>query len=192
MAINEFIGMRRVTIRNNATGGAGTFNVLTPDKIGSDGLTLSSEVNELTISSFIGDITTDNGVNVNAATLSLIPVSIADLAAIWPDGYDTTTKSWGTPVGGCVARDVDLAFEKVCDTKGAVLLKHCSIAPAFEMAFSRDDAPTIEVNVYPTYQAGSEYGLTGDNATQLYPYRFYDGVYDPATGTITYDGVVIP
>lgn len=191
MSVNNFIGMRRVTIRNNTSGASGTFNVLTPDKIGSDGLTVSTEVNELTIGSFAGDMVMANGINVNAATLSIIPVSVADLAAIWPEGYDETTHSWGVPIGGCAATDTDLVYEKVCDTKGNIILKHCSIAPAFEGQFSRDDAFTIEANIYPSLSAGSEYGLTGDNAAVLYPYRFYNGTYDPATGVIAYD-VVAP
>lgn len=189
---NDFTGMRKVTIKNNVTGGTGTFTVFGPEKIGADGLVLPLEVNELTTSTFAGDTTSPNGTNIGTATLSLVPVSIDDLKNVWPTGYDTTTNSWGVPIGGCESSDCTLAFEKVCDTKGNIILRHCAIAAAFELALSRDDAMAIEVNVYPALAPGSEYGLTGDLADAMFPYRVYNGVYDPSTDTVTYDSVTPP
>lgn len=187
MGVNDFAGMRQAIIRNNATGAAGSFNTLTPDKIGSDGLSFATETNEMTTSSFAGDRTTDNGTNLSASTLSVIFESVEDLAAVWPEGYDEATGSWGSPIGGCSTKDADVAFEKVCDTKGNILFKHCSVATAFSGSISRDEAFTVEVNIYPQLSPGSEYGLSGDAATEQFPFRFYDGRYDPSTGTVTYD-----
>lgn len=189
MSASEFTGMRKVTIKDTATGGTGTFVVMNPEKIGSDGFTIALETNEITTSSFAGDTVTPNGVNTSAATLSLIPKSIDDLASIWPNGYDSTTGSWQPPIGGCTLNDVTLAFEKVCDTKGNVILRHAHIALAFELALSRDDTFMAEVMVYPTLSLGSEYGLDDTDGldTEMLPYQIYNGVYDPSTDEITFD-----
>lgn len=187
MAASEFTGMRKVTIKDTSTGGTGTFIVNTSDKIGSDGFTASLETNELTTSSFAGDIVEPNGTNVSATTISLLPKSIADLAAIWPQGYDSTTETWQPPIGGCTNQDVSFVWEKVCDTKGNVILRHAQIGLSAEFAMTRDDSMTIEVMVYPTLSLGSEYQLSGDLATEMFPFQFFDGVYDPSTDTIAYD-----
>lgn len=187
MGASEFTGMRKVTIRDTATGNTGTFVTLSPDKIGSDGLTIPLEVNETTTSSFAGDTVEPNGINLSAATLSLIPKSKDDLIAIWPQGYDETTGAWQPPVGGCTITDVTIAFEKVCDTKANVILRHAQVALAFELALTRDDTFTPEVMIYPTLSLGSEYGLAGDWADQMIPYQIFDGTYDPSTDEVTFD-----
>lgn len=187
MGASEFTGMRKVTIKDTVTGGEGTFVVLTADKIGSDGITIPLETNEITESSFAGDITSPNGTNVGAATLSLIPKSIDDLAGIWPHGYDATTGSWQPPIGECILDDVTIAFEKVCDTVGNIILRHAQIALSFELSITRDDTFTAEVMVYPTLSLGSEYGLDGDFATKMIPYQIFNGVYDPSTDEVTFD-----
>lgn len=189
---NDFTGMRKVTIRDNTTGGTGTFAVMTPDKIGADGLSSTLETNELTTSSYAGDITSPNGTNIAASTLTLLPTSIKDFKAIWPTGYDEATGTWQPPIGGCTSADATVAWEKVCDTKGNQILRHCQIALSGEFAFSRDDAMAIEVSIYPVLSEGSEYGLSGDKANQMFPWQFYDGVYDPATDKVTFDGVTAP
>lgn len=191
MGASEFTGMRKVTIRDTSTGNTGTFSVLTADKIGSDGITIPLETNEITTSSFAGDITEPNGTNVGSATLSLIPTSIDDLAAIWPQGYDATTGSWQAPIGECILDDVTLTFEKVCDTVGNIILRHAQIALSFELAISRDDTFTAEVMVYPTLSAGSEYGLDDTDGfdVKMIPYQIYNGVYDPSTDEVTFDAV---
>lgn len=187
MASSDFTGMRKVTIKDTATGGSGTFVVLTADKIGSDGITIPLETNELTESSFAGDITSPGGTNVGTATLSLLPKSVNDLASIWPSGWDATTESWQPPIGGCILNDVTLAFEKVCDSKGNIILRHAQIALAFELSISRDDSFVAEVNVYPTLSPGSEYGLSGSLATAKIPYQIYNGVYNSTTDVVAFD-----
>ena len=189
MGASEFTGMRKVTIKDTATGGSGTWVVMNPDKIGSDGFTIALETNEVTTSAYSGDTVAPNGVNTSSASLTLIPKSIEDLAAIWPVGYDTTAGSWQPPVGGCTVSDVTLVYEKVCDTKANVILRHAQIALAFELALSRDVTFMVEVMVYPQLSLGSEYGLAGDNASEMFPYQIYDGVYDPSTDTIDFDDV---
>lgn len=186
MAISDFTGMRKLIIRDN-TGTASTFATLTADKLGSDGLTIPLETNELTESSFAGDLVVDNGTNIGTATFSALPKSTEDLKTIWPDGWDDTTKSWGPPIGGCTIKDATLVWEKVCDTKGNIILKHCSIGLGFELANTRDEAFMITVNVYPTLSSGTEYGLSGDNAQKQFPYLVYNGTYDPTADTITFD-----
>jgi hypothetical protein len=187
MGASEFTGMRKVTIRDTATGNTGDFVVMNPEKVGSDGMSIPLEVNEVTESSMAGDVTAPNGVNVGAATLSLIPKSKDDLAAIWPQGFDATTGSWQPPLGECILSDVTIAYEKVCDTKANVILRHAQIALSFELALARDDTFTAEIMVYPTVSLGSEYGLAGDFATKMIPYQIYDGVYDPSTDVIAFD-----
>jgi hypothetical protein len=187
MGASDFTGMRKVTIRDTSTGSTGTFVVMNPEKIGSDGFTASLETNELTTSSFAGDTVEANGTNINATTVSLLPKDIGDLAAIWPNGYDAATGSWQPPIGGCVLNDVTFAFERVCDTKGNIVLRHAQIGLGAEFAFTRDDSLTIEVSVYPTLSPGSEYGLDGDLEDQMIPYQMYNGTYDPATDVVTFD-----
>lgn len=187
MGASEFTGMRKVTIRDTSTGNTGTFVTLSADKIGSDGLTIPLEVNEVTESSFAGDSVAPNGVNISAATITLIPKSKADLAALWPQGYDETTGSWQPPIGDCIVQDVTLAFEKVCDTKANVILRHAQIALSFELAITRDDTFTPEVMIYPTLSPGSDYGLEGDLADAMIPYQIFDGTYDPSTDEVTFD-----
>lgn len=186
MGASEFTGMRKVTIRR----GAEDFVVFGADKISSDGFRASLETNELTTSSFAGDIVEPNGTNIGGTTITLLPKSIDDLADIWPEGYDPTTGSWQPPIGGCTSTDVTFVFEKVCETKGNVVLRHASIGVGAEFAFSRDDSLSLEVMVYPTLSLGSEYGLSGDLATELLPFQFFDGVYDPSTDEIDFDAVV--
>jgi hypothetical protein len=187
MALSQFTGMRKLVIRDNTKGAQATFATLTADKIGSDGITVPLETNELTESSFAGDMTVDNGTNIGTATFSALPKTIEDLKTIWPDGWDETTGSWAPPIGGCTIKDATIAWEKVCDTKANLILKHCSIGLGFELTMTRDDAFTMTVNVYPSLSSGTEYGLTGDNATKMFPYMLYDGTYDPTTDTITFD-----
>lgn len=189
MGASEFTGMRKVTIRDTATGNTGTFVTLNADKIGSDGLTIPLEVNESSESSYAGDSVAPNGINLSAATLTLIPKSVADLAAIWPQGWDATSESWQAPIGDCVVQDVTIAFEKVCDTKANVILRHAQIALAFELNLSRDDTFTPEVMIYPTLSLGSEYGLDDTDGfdTKMIAYQIYDGTYDPSTDAVTFD-----
>lgn len=191
MALSDFTGMRKLTIRNNV-GETAVFATLTAEKLGSDGLTIPLETNELTESSFAGDVTTDNGTNIGTATFSALPKSTEDLKTIWPDGWDETTKSWGPPIGGCTIKDATLIWEKVCDTKGNIIMKHCSIGLGFEFANTRDDAFMITVNVYPSLSSGADYGLTGDSATKMFPYLVYNGVYDPTADTIAFDTAETP
>jgi len=189
MSTNDFTGMRKVTIKDTATGGTGEFVVMNPDKVGADGFTIALEANEVTESSMAGDRVSPTGTNTSAATLSLIPRSIDDLAAIWPQGYDATTGTWQPTLGKCVLSDVTLAYEKVCDSKGNVILRHAEISLAFELALARDDSFTAEVMVYPSWSLGSEYGLAGDLASDMIPYQVYDGVYDASTDLIDFDAV---
>jgi hypothetical protein len=189
MSASEFTGMRKVTIRDTSTGNTGTFTVQGADKIGSDGFMIALESNEVTTSSFAGDTVSPNGTNLSAATLPLIPLSIDDIAAIFPEGYDSTTGSWQPIIGGCTLNDVTFVFEKVCDTKGNIILRHATVALAFELAISRDDTTMIELSIYPSLSEGSEYGLAGDLATEMIPYQIFDGVYDPTTDEVDFDVV---
>ena len=184
MALSDFIGMRKLTIRDNV---ADTFVVLAPSKISADGLTATFEVNEGTFSTFAGDIAYNNGINLSAGTISTMPATIEDVGKLFPAGYNSTNGSWALPVGGCVSDDADLVFEKVCDTKGGVIFRHCSIALAFELGISRDDAFTIEISFYPSISKGSEYGYIGEQADEDYAMQMFNGLYDGATGAITFD-----
>lgn len=188
MGKSDFTGMRKVTIRQARVGATpAVFASLTPDKIGADGIMIPMETNELTESTFAGDVLSDNGTNIGAGELTLMPKSIEDLKAVYPNGYDATTGSWAPPIGGCTLSDVTLAWEKVCDTKGNLLLKHCSIGLGFEYTNARDDGFAMTVTVYPSLSPGSEYGLTGALADETVPYMLYNGVYDPATDRVTFD-----
>lgn len=184
MALSDFIGMRKLTIRDNVSD---TFVVLAPAKISADGLSATFEVNEGTFSTFAGDIAYNNGTNISAGTISTMPATIEDVGKLFPAGYDATSKSWSLPVGGCVSDDADLVFEKVCDTKGGVIFRHCSIALAFELSLNRDDPFTIEVQFYPSISKGADYGLTGDKAAEDFAMQMFDGLYDGSTGTIAFD-----
>lgn len=190
MSISDFTGMRKVTIKDTSTGGTGTFAVQGPEKIGADGFAATLENNEVTTSSYAGDTTEVNGTNVSAATISLIPKSVDDLAAIWPDGYDETTGTWQPPIGGCTLNDVTFVFEKVCDTKGNIILRHAQVGLGAEFSLSRDDTFMVEVSVYPQPSLGSEYGLAGDKATKMYPFQIFNGTYDPSTDAVDFDAVV--
>lgn len=185
MALSDFTGMRKMTIRDNSQTTA-TFATLTADKIGSDGLTIPLETNELTESSFAGDAVTDNGTNISAAEVQVLPKSVKDLSILFPDGYDETTGSWGPPIGGCTIKDATVSWEKVCDNKANIILRHCSIGLGFELVNSRDDAFAITVTIYPQLSPGSDYGLAGDNATKQFPYLMYNGTYDPTLDKITF------
>lgn len=183
MGASEFTGMRKVTVRTASD----DFVVFGADKISADGFMAAIETNELTTSSFAGDTVEPNGTNVSATTITLLPKTIADLGDIWPEGWDETQESWQPPIGGCVTKDVTFCFEKVCDTKGNVILRHASVGLGAEFSFTRDDSLAVEVSVYPTLSLGSEYDLTGDKATQMFPFQFFNGVYDPTTDEIAYD-----
>jgi hypothetical protein len=148
--MSAFTGMRKVTIRDTSTGNTGTFSVFNPSKIGTDGMTIPLETNETTTSSMAGDVVEPNGTNVGAATLQLIPVDKSDLAAVWPQGYDAETGTWQPPIGECIVEDVTIAFEKICDTKENVILRHAKIALSFELALTRDETFMPEVTFYPS------------------------------------------
>ena len=185
MAKDDFTGMRKVTIRYGD--GENDFVVFGADKISADGFTAALENNEVTVSSYAGDVTSVSGTNVSTATLTLIPKNIADFGDIWPEGWDATTESWQPIIGGCSSSDVTLAFEKVCDTKGNIVLRHAQIGSGAEFGHTRDDALTLEITVYPQLSEGSEYGLAGDFADKLIPFQYFDGLYDPSTDTVAFD-----
>lgn len=183
MSASDFTGMRKVTVRNSD----GSFVVFAADKISSDGFVATLETNELTTSSFAGDTVEPNGTNISATTITLLPKNVADLGEVWPDGWNETLESWQPPIGGCISKDITFVFDKVCDTKGNIILRHASIGLGAEFSFSRDDSLMLEVSVYPTLSPGSDYDLGGDQATQMFPFQFFDGTYDPATDEIAYD-----
>lgn len=187
MAASDFTGMRKVTIKDTSSGGEGDFYVLPATKIGSDGFMAGLENNEVTTSTFAGDTTSVTGTNISPSTISIIPQSIDDIAGIWPEGYDETQDSWQAPIGGCLNKDVTFVFEKVCDTKANFILRHAEIGIGSEFSVTRDDTTTLEVTIYPQTSLGSEYGLTGDKATEYFAWQIFNGVYDPATDTIAYD-----
>jgi hypothetical protein len=189
MSVSDFTGMRKVTIKDTTTGGTGTFAVIQPENIGSDGFTVALENNEQTSSSYAGDTMSVTATNVSASTIALQPKTIEDLKNVWPDGYDETTGTWQPIIGGCILNDVTFVWEKVCDTKGNVILRHAQIGLGAEFAFTRDDSLGIEVSVYPQPSAGSEYGLAGDFADVQIPFQFFDGVYDSSTDTVDFDSV---
>ena len=189
MGVSEFTGMRKVTIRDTSTGNTGTFIVKNPEDLSADGFMIALETNDVTESSYAGDSVTPVGTNISAATLSVIPHTIEDIGKIFPNGWDATTGTWQPTVGKCVLEDVTFAFEKICDTKGNIILRHAKIAVAFELGISRDDTTVIELKIYPTLSLGSQYGLAGGLATKLIPFQLFDGVYDPTTDIIDFDNI---
>jgi len=186
MAMSDFTGQRTLTIRDN-TATTPTFVVLGANQIGSAGIVSEEDPNEITLATFAGDITLPNGLKTKASTVVVLPLTTADMGELFPQGFDAATGSWAMPIGGCDALDSDIAFEKVCDTKGNVLYKHVAISPAHKLEIARDNIYEVELKFYETPTLGSEYGLTGDNATKEFLRLIYDGTYNPTTGTVTFD-----
>lgn len=184
MAKSDFQGAFSVIIRDNVKD---TFASFVPINVSADGLDDAPDVNEVTIDSISGGQDVDNGVNIHAVNLSLLPTSVKMLGQIFPDGYDATTNSWGMSVGGCGISDADIAIVKHCDSKATIVYKHVSIPEVFENQRDRDDPLTVQMSFYPSLTAKSEYGVTGDKSTQTTPYLIFDGTYDAATGKITFD-----
>lgn len=184
MAKSDFQGAFSVIIRDNK---ANTFASFVPLNVGSDGLDDAPDINEVTIDSMSGGIDADNGINLHAVNLTLLPTSVEMLGKIFPNEYDATTGSWGYDFGGCNVGDADIAIVKQCDSKATTVYKHVSISPVFEYQRDRDDVLTVQISFYPNPSPKSEYGVTGDKATQVTPFLVFDGTYDPSTGTITFD-----
>lgn len=188
MALSDFIGMLKLTIRDNTTE-TPKFVVLGANQLGSDGLSISDSANEITIGTFAGDVTLPNGIATSAGTATVIPLKTADMGKLFPQGFDATTGTWQMPIGGCDALDADVVLEKVCDTKGGLIFRHAQISPAFETSRTRDDVFQVAIQFYQTPSLGSEYGLTGDNANKQFLRQMFDGTYDPTTGKVTFDPV---
>jgi len=191
MSLTDFTGQRKLTIRDNTSTGTPKFVVFPANKLSASGLETDDAPNEVKMSTFSGDYTFPNGVSTKAGTLSVIPLSVADMGVLFPAGWDATTASWGMPTGGCDSLDVDIVLEKVCPdadgvSRGNWITKHAQLSPAFKTQLNRDDVFEVAVSFYKIPTLGSEYGIAGAGATETFLQRMFDGTYDPTTGTVTY------
>lgn len=186
MASTSFTGPRKLTLRDN-TQSTPTFVVLNANQIGSDGIDIEDETNEISLESFAGSITLPNGIKTKAGKLTAIPMTVADLGKLFPAGLDAQSGSWSMPFGGCDLLDTDIVFEKICDTKSNLIIKHAQISMAHATKIDFKDVFSVDVNFYQTPSLGSEYGLTGTNATREFLRQYFDGTYDPTTGKVTFD-----
>lgn len=185
----DWSGLRKLTIvtyRTDNTGKrVGTGHVIIGDEIAADGLDLSLEANEQTISSFVGDTTVPNGVNLGASTLSLTPRSLATLEDFFPDAAFSAGRAMALAQSAtCSEDDATLAFEKVCPgADGQVgvnyLFKHVRLTMGLEHNVTRDDGFQLDVSFYPTWAPRTEYGEAAgsDQAQVLVPGIAYYGSY---------------
>lgn len=188
MPISDFNGLMQYIMRDNtmSTDDDPVGFVIQAIESSTDGIDVGYASHTMTDDSQQGSFDSIIGKDVPIGTVSLKFLTIEPLGLILPDGYDTTTKSWGHVLGGCASHDFDLCAYHPCTNKATRLFRHIRFGE-FDDSDTFEDAKVFALDFELSPNKGSVYGLTGDAAERVYTELRYNGTYDWQTGLSTFD-----